>query len=67
LTPGGLNPACDGFGLFWLVPETLIILLSSRAYLRTTVVNLARKSLCRRLQERRAWRDADDPRSADPG
>ncbi len=39
---------------------------SAPAYLRTTVVNLARRSLRRSLQERRAWSDAD-PRSADPG
>ncbi len=31
---------------------------SAPAYLRTTVVNLARRSLRRRLQERRAWHDA---------
>jgi RNA polymerase sigma-70 factor (sigma-E family) len=37
------------------------------AYLRTIVVNLARGSLRRRLRERRAWRDADDPHSPDPG
>jgi RNA polymerase sigma-70 factor (sigma-E family) len=40
---------------------------SAPAYLRTTVVNLARRSLRRRLRERRAWPDAGDPRSADPG
>jgi RNA polymerase sigma-70 factor (sigma-E family) len=40
---------------------------SAPAYLRTTVVNLARRSLRRTLQERRAWRDADDLRSADAG
>ncbi len=39
---------------------------SAPAYLRTTVVNLARRSLRRSLQERRAWSDAD-PRSADHG
>jgi RNA polymerase sigma-70 factor (sigma-E family) len=36
------------------------------AYLRTTVVNLARRSLRRRLHERQAWRDPGDPRAADP-
>jgi RNA polymerase sigma-70 factor (sigma-E family) len=40
---------------------------SAPAYLRTTVINLARRSLRRRLQERRAWRDAGAPRAADPG
>lgn len=40
---------------------------SAPAYLRTTVVNLARRSLRHRLQERRAWRGADDPGTADPG
>jgi RNA polymerase sigma-70 factor (sigma-E family) len=40
---------------------------SASAYLRTTVVNLARRSLRRRLQERRAWATPGDPRSADPG
>jgi RNA polymerase sigma-70 factor (sigma-E family) len=40
---------------------------SAPAYLRTTVVNLARRSLRRRLQERRAWRDPGDPPSADLG
>jgi len=40
---------------------------SAPAYLRTTVVNLARRSLRRKLQERRAWSSARDPRSADPG
>ena len=40
---------------------------SAPAYLRTTVVNLARRSLRRRLQERGAWSSARDPRSADPG
>jgi RNA polymerase sigma-70 factor (sigma-E family) len=40
---------------------------SAPAYLRTTVVNLARRSLRRRLQERRAWSSARDSRSADPG
>ena len=37
------------------------------AYLRTTVVNLARRSLRRRLRERRAWPAPGDLRSADPG
>lgn len=37
------------------------------AYLRTTVVNLARKALRRRSRERVAWQDADGPRTADPG
>ena len=37
------------------------------AYLRTIVVNLARKSLRRRSRERTFWRGADDPRTADPG
>jgi RNA polymerase sigma-70 factor (sigma-E family) len=36
------------------------------AYLRTIVVNLARRSLRRRLQERRAWPDAGDVQAADP-
>jgi len=40
---------------------------SAPAYLRSCVVNLARRSLRRRLQERRAWSSAKDPRSADPG
>jgi DNA-directed RNA polymerase specialized sigma24 family protein len=42
---------------------------SAPAYLRTCVVNLARRSLRRRLLERRAWRwrGAGDLRSADPG
>ena len=40
---------------------------SAPAYLRTTVVNLARRSLRRKLQERRAWSSARDPRSTDPG
>ncbi len=40
---------------------------SAPAYLRTTVVNLARRSLRHRLQERRAWSGIGDPRSADPG
>ena len=40
---------------------------SAPAYLRATVVNLARRSVRRMLQERRAWRDIDDRRSADPG
>jgi RNA polymerase sigma-70 factor (sigma-E family) len=40
---------------------------SAPAYLRTTVVNLARRSLRRRLLERRAWSGATDPRPADPG
>jgi RNA polymerase sigma-70 factor (sigma-E family) len=40
---------------------------SAPAYLRTTVANLARRSLRRRLQERRAWYGARDLRSADPG
>jgi RNA polymerase sigma-70 factor (sigma-E family) len=43
---------------------------SAPAYLRTSVVNLARRSLRRRLLERRAawrWRGAGDLRSADPG
>jgi RNA polymerase sigma-70 factor (sigma-E family) len=40
---------------------------SAPAYLRATVVNLARRSLRRRLQERRAWSSARDPRAADPG
>jgi RNA polymerase sigma-70 factor (sigma-E family) len=41
---------------------------SAPAYLRTCVVNLARRSLRRRLLERRAWRwrGAGDLRSADP-
>jgi len=38
---------------------------SAPAYLRTTVVNLARRSLRRGLQERRAWSGVGDPRSAD--
>src|SRR5258708_24187240 len=40
---------------------------SAPVYLRATVVNLARRSVRRMLRERRAWRDADDRRSADPG
>jgi RNA polymerase sigma factor (sigma-70 family) len=40
---------------------------SAPAYLRTTVVNLARRSLRRRLQERQAWSGARDLRPADPG
>jgi RNA polymerase sigma factor (sigma-70 family) len=40
---------------------------SAPAYLRTIVVNLARRSLRRRLQERRAWPAPGDRRSADPG
>jgi DNA-directed RNA polymerase specialized sigma24 family protein len=40
---------------------------SAPAYLRSTVVNLARRSLRQRLQERRAWSGIGDPRSADPG
>ena len=40
---------------------------SAPAYLRTTVVNLARRSLRRGLQERQAWSGIGDPRSADPG
>ncbi len=40
---------------------------SAPAYLRTTVVNLARRSLRHRLQERRAWSGIGDPRSADSG
>ena len=42
---------------------------SAPAYLRTAVVNLARRSLRRRLLERQAWRwrGAGDLRSADPG
>lgn len=40
---------------------------SAPAYLRTTVVNLARRSLRRRLLERRAWAGVGDLRSADPG
>ena len=40
---------------------------SAPAYLRTTVVNLARRSLRRRLQERRARPAPGDRRSADPG
>jgi RNA polymerase sigma-70 factor (sigma-E family) len=40
---------------------------SAPAYLRTTVVNLARRSLRRRLQERRAWPAPGDRRSADHG
>lgn len=42
---------------------------SAPAYLRTCVVNLARRSLRRRLLERRSWRwrGAGDPRPADPG
>ena len=42
---------------------------SAPAYLRTTVVNLARRSLRRRLLERQTWRrrGAGDLRSADPG
>jgi RNA polymerase sigma-70 factor (sigma-E family) len=39
---------------------------SAPAYLRTTVVNLARRSLRHRLQERQAWSGIGDPRSADP-
>src|SRR5258708_29651645 len=38
---------------------------SAPVYLRATV--LARRSVRRMLRERRAWRDADDRRSADPG
>ncbi len=37
------------------------------AYLRTTVVNLARKALRRASRERSAWQGADDTRSASPG
>ena len=37
------------------------------AYLRTTVVNLARKANRRASRERLAWPGAEDPRSADPG
>ena len=40
---------------------------SAPAYLRATVVNLARRSLRRMLRERRAWHDPDDRPSADPG
>jgi len=40
---------------------------SAPAYLRTTVVNLARRSLRRGLQERQAWSGIGDLRSADPG
>jgi len=40
---------------------------SAPAYLRATVVNLARRSVRRMLRERRAWRDADERRPADPG
>jgi len=40
---------------------------SAPAYLRTTVVNLARRSLRRGLQERQAWSGIGDSRSADPG
>jgi RNA polymerase sigma-70 factor (sigma-E family) len=42
---------------------------SASAYLRTCVVNLARRSLRRRLLERRAWRwrGTGDLRPADPG
>jgi RNA polymerase sigma-70 factor (sigma-E family) len=36
------------------------------AYLRTTLVNLVRKALRRKVRERSAWQDADDPPSADP-
>jgi RNA polymerase sigma-70 factor (sigma-E family) len=41
---------------------------SAPAYLRTSVVNLARRSLRRKLLERRAWRwrDSGDLRPADP-
>ena len=37
------------------------------AYLRTTVVNLARGSLRHRLRERRAWSGTGDVGSAEPG
>jgi len=37
------------------------------AYLRTTVVNLARKVLRRRSRERTFWRGAGEPQAADPG
>jgi RNA polymerase sigma-70 factor (sigma-E family) len=40
---------------------------SAPAYLRTTVVNLARRSLRRGLRERQAWSGIGDPLSADPG
>ena len=38
---------------------------SAPAYLRATVVNLARTSLRRRLREVRAWRDVATPRQAE--
>ena len=37
------------------------------AYLRATLVNLARKALRHRSRERPAWPDVGDPRPADPG
>jgi RNA polymerase sigma-70 factor (sigma-E family) len=39
---------------------------SAPAYLRATVINLARTSLRQRLREIRAWRDAAIPRQAEP-
>ena len=40
---------------------------SAPAYLRATVINLARTSLRQRLREIRAWRDVAIPRQAEPG
>lgn len=39
---------------------------SAPAYLRATVINLARTSLRQRLREIRAWREAAIPRQAEP-
>jgi len=58
--------AQDAFVRVWRSWGNIRDQQSAPAYLRTTVVNLARGSLRRRLQERRAWRDARDQRSADP-
>lgn len=59
--------AQEAFARIWHRWGNLRDQQAAPAYLRTTVVNLARRSLRRRLQERRAWRDAGDPGSADPG
>jgi RNA polymerase sigma-70 factor (sigma-E family) len=58
--------AQDAFVRVWRSWGNIRDQQSAPAYLRTTVINLARGSLRRRLQERRAWRDASDQRSADP-
>jgi RNA polymerase sigma-70 factor (sigma-E family) len=58
--------AQEAFARLWGSWGNLRDQQAAPAYLRATVVNLARKSLRRRLQERRAWRDTEDPRAADP-